>query len=125
MFGIGTFTTLLALSLMGPKLCICLATVAMAWLASLVVAAYRARLSDATLAQDLALLKPAFNTDALLEHTPTREDADEYYTRTTDRDYRALAWFVGPGLHTQLSAKRPIGPQVGTARQVGFSTHLI
>ena len=120
MFGIGTLTTLLALSLMGPKLCICLATVVMAWLASLVISAYRARLSDATLTQDLALLEPAFDTDALLEHTPTREDTDEYYTRTTDRDYRARAWFVGPGLHTRLSAKHPIGPHVGTARQVMY-----
>ena len=125
MFGIGTLTSLLALSLMGPKLCTCLATVAIAWVASLVVSAYRARLSDATLAQDLTHLKPAFDTDALLEHNPTREDVDAYYTHTTDRDYRVLEWFVGPGLHTRLSAKHPIHSHTGTARQVMYVANAV
>ena len=26
----------------------------------------------------------------------------EYYTKTTDRDYRILEWFFGPGMHTRL-----------------------
>jgi 2-polyprenyl-3-methyl-5-hydroxy-6-metoxy-1,4-benzoquinol methylase len=26
----------------------------------------------------------------------------EYYSKTTDRDYRILEWFVGPGMHTRL-----------------------
>ena len=110
MFGIGTFTTLLTISLMGPKFCIALAAIVIATLASLMASFHSARLSDATLAQDLARLQPAFDTKTLLVQPPPNQlDVIAYYTDTTDRDYRVLSWFMGQGLHTSLTAQLPVG----------------
>lgn len=47
----------------------------------------------------------------------TSDDADAYYTRTTDVDYRALEMCVGPGMHTELSAPFPIMRFGGHTRQ--------
>jgi len=47
----------------------------------------------------------------------TSEDADAYYTRTTDVDYRALELCVGPGMHTELRAPFPILNFGGHTRQ--------
>ena len=111
MFGIGTLTTLLALTLMGPKVCAALAALAIALLTSLLTTFLKARPSDATLAQDLACLTPAFDADTLLEGAPPPNQLDviAYYTHTTDRDYRVLSWFMGQGLHTSLTARLPVG----------------
>jgi SAM-dependent methyltransferase len=110
MFGIGTLTALLALTLMGPKVCAALAAIAIALLASLLSTFHKAQLSDASLAQDLARLKQAFDTDALNTSSPGLRDVIAYYTRTTDRDYRVLSWFMGQGgLHTSLAARPPVG----------------
>ena len=47
----------------------------------------------------------------------TTPNVKRYYTETTDRDYRWLAWFVGGGMHTQLTAPAPIGTAGGGTRQ--------
>ena len=44
-------------------------------------------------------------------------DVRRYYDLTTDRDYRVLQWFFGPGMHTTLDAGPPIGFQGRGTRQ--------
>ena len=69
--------------------------------------------------QDLCLLRRAFDVDSLLASKDcfTSDDADAYYTRTTDVDYRALELCVGPGMHTVLRAPFPIAGFGGHTRQ--------
>jgi SAM-dependent methyltransferase len=122
MFGAGIACLLLVIhTIMSPAiLCISISIVA-AFVASFLSAAYMAELSDKTLAQDLQLIKGAFDTDALLANTPTQRDMVSYYTRTTDLDYSFLALFIGPGLHTRLRANYPILSHTGNARQVMYA----
>ena len=47
-------------------------------------------------------------------------DTVAYYRHTTDRDYRWLRWFVGPGMHTVLTAPPPVGYHGLGTRQVMF-----
>ena len=48
------------------------------------------------------------------------EDADAYYARTTDRDYRALELCMGPGMHTELRAPFPVLRFGGHTRQAAL-----
>jgi len=50
----------------------------------------------------------------------TSDDADAYYTRTTDVDYRALELCVGPGMHSKLRAPFPILSFGGHTRQAAL-----
>ena len=50
----------------------------------------------------------------------TSDDADAYYTRTTDVDYRALELCVGPGMHSKLRAPFPILSFGGHTRQTAL-----
>lgn len=69
--------------------------------------------------QDIELLKRAFDLEGLLatKEQFTSDDADAYYVRTTDVDYRALELCVGPGMHTELRAPFPILSFGGHTRQ--------
>jgi 2-polyprenyl-3-methyl-5-hydroxy-6-metoxy-1,4-benzoquinol methylase len=102
------------------------ALVFITFLASIVFALYAyastSVLSDSTLAKDIASLRTAFGAGymkALAKEFDTKQVC-EYYTQTTDRDYRLLEAFGGPGLHTQLHASHPIGFQGGGTRQPAF-----
>ena len=120
MFGSGTFTLLLIYTIMGPTIFFVTISIALAFIASFAITAYRAELSDKSLTQDLALIKNVFNTTAILASTPTHRDVVSYYTRTTDTDYKLLELFVGPGLHTRLCTAHPILSHTGNARQVMY-----
>jgi hypothetical protein len=72
--------------------------------------------------QDLCLLRRTLDADAALasQDRLTSDDADAYYARTTDVDYRALELCVGPGMHTELCASPPILRYGGHTRQAVF-----
>lgn len=69
------------------------------------------QLTRQTLQQDLASLERIFG------ELNQSADAARYYHHTTDRDYRLLELFNGPGMHTCLQAPQPIGRQGGGTRQ--------
>jgi predicted O-methyltransferase YrrM len=76
-------------------------------------------LSDASLATDLESLSKAFGKyyDQELLKNFNSDNVRDYYTETTDRDYKFLELFIGPGLHSRLEAPYPIGHQGGNTRQ--------
>lgn len=55
--------------------------------------------------------------DALVLQDPTPDDVTAYYAQTTDRDYRVLEWFVGPGMHSVLRLPHPVHCDTGHAIQ--------
>lgn len=62
-------------------------------------------LSEETLQEDLTSIEKAFGTKFIEDEINTQYSADnviKYYTHTTDRDYKLLELFVGPGLHSRL-----------------------
>ena len=118
MFGIGTLTVLILFTLMGPAVFLILVSIIGAYVFSFMTSIYNSTLSDSTLSKDLIHIQRAFNTEAILKASPTQQDVVSYYTKTTDRDYRLLELFAGPGLHTRLNARHPIHTHTGNARQV-------
>jgi ubiquinone/menaquinone biosynthesis C-methylase UbiE len=80
------------------------------------------RFSSHPTPQDLGLLRRTLDADAALasQDRLTSDDADAYYARTTDVDYRALELCVGPGMHTELCAPPPILRYGGHTRQAVF-----
>ena len=120
MFGIGTLSILIIYTMIGPTISFAIVAIAMAFITSVLVTVYKAEITPKTLSQDLSLIKNAFNTDAILASTPTQRDVISYYTNTTNRDYKLLELFVGPGLHTRLSVNYPILHHTGNARQVMY-----
>ena len=62
--------------------------------------------SDASLSADLMAVSVVYDPDTAVFRS---QDVREYYEATTGRDYRWLEWFVGPGMHTVLSAPLPTG----------------
>ncbi len=125
MFSWCTLTLLLIRAIMSPTLLFVAASIAAAFVFSLLTSAYKAELSDKSLAQDLAVIQHAFNTTTMLASTPTQQHMVSYYTRTTDKDYRLLELLVGPGLHTRLSAAHPIRSHTGNARQVMYVLNAV
>jgi SAM-dependent methyltransferase len=120
MFRIGTLSVLILYTMIGPTISLIIIAIAVAYVTSVFVTVYKAELTPATLTKDLALIKNAFNTDAIISSTPTKQDVISYYTTTTNRDYRLLELFAGPGLHTRLCVDYPILHHTGNARQVMY-----
>ena len=65
------------------------------------------------------MLKRVLDTEGVLaaKELFTSDDADAYYMRTTDVDYRVLELCVGPGMHTNLRAPHPVLSFGGHTRQ--------
>ena len=103
MFGIGTLTTIILFGLMGPTISLCIIAVAFAYVSSVVVTMFRAELSDTMLTQDMAHIKRAFDTDAIVSATPTRKDTAAKSNKILTRITRTL---LGP--HTRLQARPPV-----------------
>ena len=120
MFGIGTLSLLIFYTMIGPTISFAIIAIVLAFITSLLVTVYKAEISPTTLSKDLSLIKKAFDTDAILASIPTQRDVISYYTKTTDRDYKLLELFVGPGLHTRLCVNYPILYHTGNARQVMY-----
>ena len=120
MFGIGTASLLIILTLMGPTVSFILIAVVLAYATGIIFTVFKDTLSDETLTQDLASIKRAFNTDTIIKSSPTQQDVISYYTQGADREHRLLELFTGPGLHTCLTANHPIYSHSGKARQVMY-----
>jgi 2-polyprenyl-3-methyl-5-hydroxy-6-metoxy-1,4-benzoquinol methylase len=84
--------------------------------------AVKSELCEITLAQDLRSVKRALGNayDEFVAKRFSRGDVRNYYTYTTDRDYWLLEKFVGPGLHSCMTAPHPIKKQGGGTRQPAF-----
>jgi predicted O-methyltransferase YrrM len=84
--------------------------------------AWKEEPDDSIPPQDLRLLRQTFDIDGVLAAKDgyVAEDADAYYARTTDRDYRALELCVGPGMHTELCAPFPVLRFGGHTRQAAL-----
>ncbi len=81
--------------------------------------AIKSELSEVTLAQDLISVKRVLGSayDEFVAKKFSRGDVRNYYAYTTDRDYWLLENFVGPGLHSCMTAPHPIKKQGGGTRQ--------
>lgn len=93
------------------------------YIVRLVMYARNSILSEETLTEDLVAIEKAYGTKFVEDEINTQYVADnvrEYYTHTTDRDYKLLELFVGPGLHSRLEAPFPIGHTGGNTRQPAF-----
>ena len=120
MFGIGTASVILALTFMGPTVSFIIIAMYIAYVAGIFLTVFKDTMSDKTLAEDLANIKYAFDTETIIKSSPTQQDVISYYTTSGDREHRLLEMFTGPGMHTCLSAKDPINSSSGKARQVMY-----
>ena len=78
-------------------------------------------LSEETLVEDLTSIKKALGTTFIEDEINAQYSVDDvikYYTHTTDRDYKLLELFVGPGLHSRLEL--PLGGMDGGTHQSNF-----
>ena len=87
--------------------------------AHLVFVGLSSTLNDETLASDIDAILKAYPSTSLVKNF-SLNDVESYYSATTDRDYKLLEFFVGPGLHTRLQAKGPIYDRGGHTRQPTF-----
>lgn len=73
--------------------------------------------NDEVMDADLRAIDAAFGTDfePIQEH-----DVPAYYTGTTQRDYRLLELFIGPGMHTRLTLEAPALHHAGNTAQMLF-----
>jgi len=68
-------------------------------------------------AQDLAQLAKMYEVADIISTPCDTLDVVEYYDKTTDRDYKMLQFFHGPGLHSTLCLKSPVGMSAATSVQ--------
>lgn len=105
----------------GVQALLAIAFFAVSFAASLFWYGCTSTLNDESLEHDLKSLKSAFGTvfaEELIKKTSYDvQDVERYYRHTTDRDYKLLEAFVGPGLHSRLEARYPIGHTGGNTRQ--------
>ena len=72
---------------------------------------------DEVMDDDLRAIDAVFGT----EFEPIQDhDVSTYYTSTTQRDYRLLEWFIGPGMHTRLTLPAPALLNAGNTVQMLF-----
>jgi len=83
----------------------------------LISEAYFCELDDKSLSHDLAQLRKIYNIDRILSTSVNTIEMVNYYQKTTDYDYKILQYFKGPGLHSTLNLKTPIGKSACTSIQ--------
>ena len=116
MFGIGTFTLILMCTFMGPTVALGIVAIVIAFVSSLLITAYRAELSDASLSQDLGHINTAFDTDALLSTTWTK-NAGPRRRNYSKLFYKTFQSIIGPGTPTRMYANPPIHASISSAWQ--------
>lgn len=113
----------LALLLFCGSLCVkaSLIPLALGTIALLPIALYCkiSTLTDKSLARDLDAIRHAIGPlyEQLIAKEFHQESVAQYYDATTERDYKLLEYFLGPGMHTCMYAAHPVGRQGGTTRQ--------
>jgi 2-polyprenyl-3-methyl-5-hydroxy-6-metoxy-1,4-benzoquinol methylase len=107
-FYIGGITTVLCVAVCGV-LCF----------SGLMYYAANSELSAAELDRDISSIRVALGTaySEFIAKNFCIDDVRHYYQSTTDRDYWLLERFIGPGLHSRMTAPHPVGIQGGNTRQ--------
>lgn len=75
------------------------------------------KLDDKTLAKVIQCIDKNFDTKKILSKKLESDHVMEYYETTTNRDYRILEWFEGPGMHSKLTVRHPINAHSGLTVQ--------
>ena len=70
--------------------------------------------------QDLANINRAYDVDHTVSTPFDTDDMILYYKHTTDRDYKLLEMFEGPGLHSKLDVPHPIRANCGLSLQPAY-----
>jgi SAM-dependent methyltransferase len=122
LFGVPLVGFMLIYTYFGVVATVYIATLLTLFVFSLVWYGSNSKLSEETLAEDLKSLRSAYGDvlDKELKKDYGARNVQEYYTLTTDRDYKLLELFVGPGLHSRMEAPYPIGHTGGNTRQPAF-----
>jgi len=68
-------------------------------------------------AQDITQLGKIYDIPGITSTPVNDTDMQEYYNTTTERDYRVLQFFKGPGLHSTLCSPDPMWCSAGTSVQ--------
>jgi ubiquinone/menaquinone biosynthesis C-methylase UbiE len=67
--------------------------------------------------QDLEQIQQIYDLSQTLHVPFERQDVVTYYDQTSERDYKALQTWQGPGMHSKLTFAAPLGVCASTAAQ--------